>query len=230
MDGRPVSGDARLGRRLGATLMVLVLCGALPVQAKLFGRKGPFQNGDLVKISGQVTDTAGMPLADVSVLLAVSRTAFKLRRLSRQTSDTLWVPTTTSADGSYLIDWSWDDYYNTFSLTVALPVRKGESEAYETFLQQDITEDVMRGNPVVVNLRLADASYLRWLQAFTANLASADERRIFGEMGRPDRVDNEERRGVKHSSWWYFAHGRVYRFADGKLEQVVPFDPIAPIE
>jgi hypothetical protein len=45
-------------------------------------------------------------------------------------------------------------------------------------------------------------------------------------MGRPDRIRNVQYPGYLESSWWYFESGKVYRFHDGRLQQVVPFDPV----
>jgi hypothetical protein len=45
-------------------------------------------------------------------------------------------------------------------------------------------------------------------------------------MGKPDRIRNVQYPRHLESSWWYFESGRVYRFRDGRLEQVVPFDPV----
>ena len=51
---------------------------------------------------------------------------------------------------------------------------------------------------------------------------SDDERRIYQQMGKPDRV---EERGAERS-WWYFADGRMFRFDDGELVETRAFDPV----
>lgn len=56
--------------------------------------------------------------------------------------------------------------------------------------------------------------------------STADERRILDEMGRPDQIDSHQRLAGTETSWWYFEHGKVYHFLDGKLSQVMHFDPI----
>lgn len=56
---------------------------------------------------------------------------------------------------------------------------------------------------------------------------SADEKRIYEEMGKPDRVDRLELSGGEEEvAWWYFERGRSYHFRAGRLEQVVEFDPV----
>ncbi|HVR28057.1 MAG TPA: carboxypeptidase-like regulatory domain-containing protein [Thermoanaerobaculia bacterium] len=56
---------------------------------------------------------------------------------------------------------------------------------------------------------------------------SADQRRIYEEMGKPDRVDRLElSKDAEEVAWWYFERGRSYHFRDGRLEQVVEFDPV----
>lgn len=188
-----------------------------------------YRTGDPVTITGQVTDAGGRPMAEVEVLLEVSRRVFKLRGFRREKQDTLRVPARTDQDGRYSIVWRWDGYYNTFELAVALAVRKAGSDGFEVFTRVDVTEQVKGGSPVVVPLVVEDTSYLESLREFLATLRSDDEHRVYREMGRPDRVDTEESGEVPQSSWWYFEAGKVYRFRGGDLQQVTHFEPVKPL-
>ncbi len=190
------------------------------------------KKGQVVTITGQVTDAEGRPLPNVSVVLEVSRRSFKLLRFwkPRQKTDTLKIPTAADQDGNYRFDWRWDPYYDTFELAVALPVKKGGKEAFEVFHRHDVTAGVRQANPVDVALRVEDSGYLDWLRRFLSGEASDDEKRIFRDLGRPDRVDVEERSAGTEVSWWYFEAGKVYRFLGGRLDQVVHFEPVPPIE
>jgi hypothetical protein len=204
-------------------------------------RKGPYRQGDPVTLSGQVTDASGRALGGVTVLLEVSRRAFSLRRLGRETSGTLRLPAVADDAGRYRLDWRWDPYYNQFALLVALPVRKapsggtgGESTAarddYEVFHRREITAEVHGGSPVEVALVLPDATAYDALRDFLASLRSDDEKRVYQEMGRPDRVDAAQAHYDPDRTWWFFAAGKAYRFRDGRLDQVVRFEPILPLE
>ena len=76
---------------------------------------------------------------------------------------------------------------------------------------------------------LTDAEVRADCEAFRGEMASVrtdDQRKVYQEMGKPDRIRNVQYPGHLESSWWYFESGRVYRFRDGRLEQVVPFDPV----
>jgi hypothetical protein len=67
----------------------------------------------------------------------------------------------------------------------------------------------------------------RRTEAEPSSLGSTDdERRILNEMGRPDQVDSHQRLAGIETSWWYFEDGKVYHFLDGKLGQVMHFDPV----
>ncbi|HEX9737078.1 MAG TPA: hypothetical protein VGG06_34370 [Thermoanaerobaculia bacterium] len=212
----------------------------LAASALPFFDKGPYRKGDPVVVSGQVTDAAGRALGGVTVLLEVSRHAFRLSRLGRETTGTLRLPFTADEAGRYRIDWRWDPYYNGFALLVALPVREapsggigGESTAgrdgYEVFHRREITAEVDGGSPVSVGLVLPDAAGYDALRAFLASLTSEDEKRVYRELGRPDRVDAGQAHYDPDRTWWYFAAGRAYRFRDGRLDQVVRFEPISPV-
>ncbi len=49
-------------------------------------------------------------------------------------------------------------------------------------------------------------------------------------MGRPDRLKTFDYPDYEEVSWWYFADGKAYRFRDGKLDQVVHFEPVEPFD
>ena len=66
------------------------------------------------------------------------------------------------------------------------------------------------------------------MRDFSASIDSDDERRIYAEMGNPDRVQRTIAADHEEVSWWYFQSGKAYRFKDGVLEQVVHFEPIKP--
>ena len=218
-----------------------VLAGLLltPPPAVAWPWGGGYRQGDHVLFSGQVTDTEGQPVAGVTVLLELSRGSFSVRRFKQVTKNTLRVPVTTTVDGRYLLDWRWDGYYNTFELAVALPVTKGAGvppgrPEFEVLHRIDVTGRVRQSAPekggerdvaVVTPLVVEGTGDLGWLRRLLDGDASAEERRIFREMGRPDRADVHKRGG---SAWWYFEAGKVYRFRDGALDQVEHFEPIIP--
>jgi hypothetical protein len=71
-----------------------------------------------------------------------------------------------------------------------------------------------------------NAQFVTKLRELLASIKSDDERRVYDEMGKPDKVERVVYPGRTEVSWWYFDAGRVYRFQDGRLEQVVPFEPV----
>lgn len=221
--------DRGMSRRIAFLLLSALLATAAGASARTY------KKGQPITISGRVTDASGQPLANVSVVLEVSRRSFNLlrfwqRREARPKTDALLIPTAADQDGNYAFEWRWDPYYDTFELAVALPVKKGGREAFEIFHRRDVTAEVRQGSPVAVPLRVEETAYLGWLRRFLAGQASDDEQRIFRDMGRPDRVDQEERSAGTEVSWWYFEAGKVYRFLGGRLDQVVHFEPVQPIE
>lgn len=202
--------------------LVWALAWAPPVAAGA----ADYGKGDPVTISGRVSGPEGQPVGQVTVLLEVSRTRFDWRRFRRAKGSTLQIPVISAADGQYRHDWRWDGYYNTFELAVALPVPTGGGEAFEVLHRVEITQPVRQGSPVVVPIVVDDLRYLGWLRRFSDGSASAEEKRVYRDLGRPDRIDFA---GADAAAWWYFAAGKVYRFAAGVLEEVESFDPVKPL-
>lgn len=205
-----------------------ILLAAVPVAALPFS--GPrIAQGDRVQITGAVTDPQGRPIADVRVTFEVSRTYFSVRKLQRtQTEEIRRVSAVTDAAGQFTLQWPWDSYFNHFELVVGVPVRKARKESLVELAREDVTRRLQGGSPLVASLVVQNknAQFVTKLREFVASVRSEDERKVYDEMGRPDKVERVQYPGRTEVSWWYFDAGRVYRFQDGHLEQVVPFEPV----
>lgn len=208
--------------------LIVALLGTVPAEAMPWDRT-PWNKGDEITIEGHVTDLEGKPLAGVVVLFEAARNSFRLRSFDRETRDRLQMPTRSREDGSFSFVWSWDSYYNTFSLAAALPTRDADGKAgYEIFTRREITTEIDAGvTPVTLPLSVENGQTLVWLQNYGERGGSAEQQRIYDELGRPDRIDTEtDDNGVEIVSWWYFPRGAVYRFENGRLDGVTHFDPV----
>lgn len=204
-------------------LWVLLLAAASPLAAARIAQ------GENVQVTGVVTDPQGRPLSNVRVSFEATRTYFSVRRFQRtQTEEIRRVAATTDAGGQFTIAWPWDNYFNHFELVVGVPVRKARKETLVELAREDITRRFQGGSPVVVSLvvQAKNAEFVTKLRELLASIQSDDERRVYDEMGKPDKVERVVYPGRTEVSWWYFDAGRVYRFKDGRLEQVVPFEPV----
>jgi hypothetical protein len=191
-----------------------------------------YDQGQRIQVTGVVADSQGQPLKDLRVVLEVSRTYFSMRNLRRTADpDVRRVSATTDARGNFTVEWPWDSYFNHFELVAGVPVhtrlengRTGET--VQELARQEITRRVEAGSPAVVAITVENRVFLDNLRQFLASIKTDDQRKVYQEMGKPDRVRNVQYPGYLESSWWYFEAGRVYRFRDGRLEQVTPFDPV----
>ena len=186
-----------------------------------------YAQGERVQVTGVVADAQGQPLPEVRVTFEATRTYFSIRVL-RRTADkeVRRVSVTTNAAGVYTLEWPWDSYFNHFEVVVGVPVRTRTGERLEELARQDATRRVLAGSPTVVAVTVENRQFLDTLRQFLASIQTEDQRKVYEEMGKPDRIRNVQYPGHLESSWWYFESGRVYRFRDGRLEQVVPFDPV----
>ena len=199
----------------------LMLCLVAPAYA------ARYQQGERVQVTGIVADRNGRPLEGIRVSLEASRSYFSLRQLRKTAADDVRrVSALTNAKGEYTLEWPWDSYFNHFELVSGVPVRKGKQDRVEELAREDVTKRLLAGTPVVVSPVIENTKFLDSLNQFLAMVRSADEQRTYEEMGRPDRVQRLQYPDHVEDSWWYFESGRVYRFRDGRLEQVVPFTPV----
>jgi hypothetical protein len=209
---------------VGLVLLALGLLGTGSAGAA----SAPYDQGERVRITGIATDSKGTPLANIQVALVASRSSFNLRQLKSSDKDSRRVTATTGAKGEYAIEWAWDNYYNRFVVEVGLPVREGREEHTEVLAQLDITQQLLKGTPVVPALVVQNAALIDKVRKFLAGLTSDDLRRVYQEQGNPDRVKQVHYPDHEEVSWWYFESGAMYRFESGKLAEVVHFAPVKP--
>lgn len=208
-------------------LLSLWLLGLLVAGAFAPAFAARYAQGERVQITGIVADAQGRPLPEVRVTFEATRTYFSMRQLRRTADQEVRrVSATTSAAGEYTLVWPWDSYFNHFEVVVGVPVRTRTGERLEELARQDVTRRVLAGSPAVVALTVENRQFLDAFRQFVASIQTEDQRKVYQEMGKPDRIRNVQYPGHLESSWWYFESGRVYRFRDGHLEQVVPFDPV----
>jgi hypothetical protein len=191
-----------------------------------------YDQGQRIQVTGIVADAQGQPLQSLRVVLEVSRTYFSMRNLRRTADpDVRRVSAVTDARGNYTLEWPWDNYFNHFELVAGVPVRSrlenGRSgDTVQELARQEITRRVEAGSPAVVAITIDNRQFLDNFRQFLASIKTDEQRKVYQEMGRPDRIRNVQYPTYLESSWWYFEAGRVYRFRDGHLEQVTPFDPV----
>jgi hypothetical protein len=219
-------------RRISSQPALLWLLGLLVAGSLTTAAAARYDQGQRIQVTGVVTDSQGQPINNIRVVLEVSRTYFSMRELRRTADkDVRRVSATTDARGNYTVEWPWDSYFNHFELVAGVPVhRRLESgqtgETVQELARQDVTRRVEAGTPAVVGVTVENRQFLDNLRQFLASIQTDDQRKIYQEMGKPDRIRNVQYPSHLESSWWYFESGRVYRFRDGRLEQITPFDPV----
>ncbi len=211
--------------RLG--LLLLLLAAGSLITAASATAAARYDQGQRIQVTGVVADSQGQPVNSVRVVLEVSRTYFSMRELRRTADkDIRRVSATTDARGNYTVEWPWDSYFNHFELVAGVPVRTRAGETVQELARQDVTRRVDAGSPAVVAVTIENRQLLDNLRQFLASIQTDDQRKVYQELGKPDRIRNVQYPGHLESSWWYFESGRVYRFRDGRLEQITPFDPV----
>lgn len=217
------------GRSLACSLAfgaVLALAAPAGAQAP-WSKNKAYPDGQIVVITGTVVDEADQPIPQVDVLFEASREAFDMRKMREVTEPPRVVHTLTDDAGQYTIEWPWHHYFNNFRLRVVVPIgQRGGMARDETIAEVDLSVAIRRGSPVGIPVKVEDTSLLREMRAFLADLETDDERRIYVEEGKPDRIDQVSRPDHDEETWWYFSLGTLYRFRDGALGEVENFEPV----
>jgi hypothetical protein len=191
--------------------------------------RAPYETGETVRVNGVVTDAAGTPIGDLEIVIEAARLGLHLGPIGKAPKEVVRGATRTDASGQFALQWAWDPRFDRFELVVAVPVQGPGGPDLHVLSRTDITRRVLQGSPVAMPTILEDVSFLETLRAFLAELDTADERRVYAEMGRPDRVETTRYPGRTEVSWWYFEAGKVFRFEDGSLAGSRTFDPVRPL-
>ena len=224
---RSIATSARPSRRPAASAVTaLLLAVALSVPAE--AARSPYAQGDEVLFTGIVTNANGEPIPALQVTLEASRAAFNFRRLSRVRENVSKLATVTDERGEFSLPWRWDDYYNRFDLVVAIAVRTTDGESLVELQRVDLSRRTQQGSPVVSAVQIDDTDLVESRREFLAELNTMDERKVYEQIGQPEHLDRVDFPSHQEVTWWYFRHGRAYRFRDGTLQQVIPFDPVEP--
>jgi hypothetical protein len=223
--------------------LVLVLCALAAGGAQA---RAPYAEGEEIEITGTVTNEAGQAVDGATVALEASRRAWRFRAANveekgRTVVDTARREATSGPGGRYTIPWRWHDYYNRFDLVVGRTVATTSGPQFQEIERIDLDRRIRQGSPVVTSFIIPSAkgpsrpaatapptASDRVEARFSDAVRSADERRVFADQGRPDRVEVLDHADYQEVTWWYFRAGKAYRFQDGELAQVVPFDPVEP--
>lgn len=211
--------------RRGATLALwalplLALAVAAPAHAARYTR------GEEIVVTGRVTDADGQPLPGVEVVLTGHRRDFDVWSFKMSARGRSSLTATTDVKGSFEIRWRWDPFYNRFNLSAGIRQTIGGEETWWEVGASELTRAMKRGSPVVANLTIENADDVRSLQAFVAALESADAKRVYQELGKPDKVRKIQLPRHEEVTWWYFDRGMMYRFVDGRLDSSESFEPV----
>ncbi len=208
-----------------ALLALLQLAAPAPADAQLFKRDKPYADGTPILIQGVVSDLGGNPIPDLLVSLTARRYSRVLDNLEREVS----VSTRSNERGEYALEWVWYRYYNDFELTASVEVPTGTDQPRnEVVASTQLNNRIAQGSPVIAPLTITEGEFLATFKEFINSINSDDEQRVYDTLGRPDKVDALDLPNSSEEAWWYFAHGQVYRFISGRLDQVETFDPIRP--
>lgn len=208
-------------RRTATALLALALLAA----PSLAQRYSP---GQEILVHGIVKTPDGAPAPGMRVVLEASRSRFRWRAFGRERSAPIRRSTLSADDGSYELTWAWNRVHDRFDLVVGTPVEGAEGFELKEMERLDLTRRIAESPDVELDVILYDVPVAASIRRFTAEARSADEQRVRGELGPPEKVQKVEYPDRTEVTWWYFERGRAYRFEDGDLVQVIPFDPIEP--
>lgn len=211
------------------TLGVLVLIttvGCASVREKLPGRSPHYQVGEVVVVTGVVTNAASEPLADVEVLLTATNNEYDYLRFRKKTPIEKKAGARTTEDGGFELQWPWNKAYDRFELEVGVTVAKPGGEDFHVLHAEDLSKRMRHGSPVVSTIRLEDTEFLTSFQEFRAQIEPGAQEEVYRDAGKPDKVQRRVLPNRTETDWWYFEVGKVYRFSDGELDEVEEFEPV----
>lgn len=212
--------------------IIALLTAALLLAATLAAAKSfPFEKGDLVTVEGLVTDPTGAPIPELEIVFEAAKRRMSLRPFGKNKKNIVQGSTQTDVNGEFGLEWNWAPKYNHYELLVTVRVvDPGGDQRLEILERIEVTDRVAAGTPVSIPVSLDQiaTNFVIELREFKATLDSADQRKVYRDVGRPDRVDTIPQADATEIAWWYFELGKVYRFLDGRLAAVEDFEAVEP--
>lgn len=193
-------------------------------------QKQRYLRGEVITVSGVVTDGGSRPVKELEVVLEVSRHAFDYLRLRKRRPVVRRVSTVTSADGAFELQWPWDPGFNRFELAFGISVVEPGGDGFRVLHREDLSRRFHHGSPVISTVQIADTSYLDSFLEFRDALETEDQRKVYREVGKPDKVRERAAASGTETDWWYFELGKVYRFENGTLSEIENFEPVKPFD
>ncbi|MFQ5526839.1 MAG: hypothetical protein ACE5GX_11335 [Thermoanaerobaculia bacterium] len=210
-----------------AVLSGTLVVSSTPASAK---RRAPYARGEIVLVTGVVTDLAAEPVAGIEVVLEASRHSYDYLRFRKRTPVVRTISGTTASDGSFELRWPWDKGFNRFELRFGVTVARPGGDYFHAMHKEDLSRRIKHGSPVVSTVRLEDISFLVSYREFRESIEGEDQREVYREVGKPDKVRRRVSPAHSEVDWWYFDLGKVYRFRDGELVDVEDFEPVTPFD
>jgi hypothetical protein len=203
-------------------LLALVLTAALTSPATASADGG----GGARALEGQVFDAAGEPVGGVPVRVLMTRRLLKLGDFSVEDDVAAGPSTVSDARGFYRLSWTPDQAYDYFYLRF-YDAETFDAVRYALPTDEDITQRVRSGRPVIVNRRLEDAPTWPELRREIERVGGVETPRgeILRALGMPDQVVPLDGGVVE---WRYERAGVRYRLREGRLVEVLrPSAPMA---
>jgi len=182
--------------------------------------------GEATRVTGRLSNAQGEPVGGLEVVLEASRTRFDFHTLRRIPAETRRASALAGPLGEFTIEWPGDEEFDRYELLAGFRVRKAGGERFIELARSDLSRRMAAGSPVVATLEIGDTRLLDAVRSFLASLRTADERRTYDELGKPDSIDIVRGPGWTEITWWYFEDGRACRFRDGVRLEVRSFDPV----
>jgi hypothetical protein len=208
---------------VGVALALTVLGGLCRPAAAAAGAQG-----EEVEVTGRVTDPTGRALPGIAIQLKASHSTLSLRRMSRLETHPTYVQTVTDKRGDFHFTWKQHEFYDQFSIAAGLKVA-ADAGGFEEIQRVDLTDRFRlpgAAGGVVVPIEVERTPRVDRYVAFVESITSDDQQRVFEQLGQPEKTDRLQLAGQEEVTWWYFRRGKAYRFESGRLELVIPFEPV----
>lgn len=193
----------------------------------LFAASSPYPDGEMIEITGVVTNGYGESIKDLRLVFEASRRSFQIKKFKKVDRDPVRVTASTDSDGQFSIEWKWHRYYNHFKMSAVIDFKgQGGADRVHVIKTVDISQRMKSGSPVVAPMTLEDTTVLDSVRSFKRSIHTEDQRQVYDQMGKPSKVESVNFPDRTEVSWWYFEAGKTYRFRNGRLDEVVSFDPV----